>query len=89
MRDNMIRLAGQFDEDALCDDVLGGLFEGFDDVEGRGILIWGEPWLEAAYEVSEGFAKKWGFLLKGCEALAEATSLWREARGEERLTVEV
>ncbi|KAI2463351.1 hypothetical protein F4781DRAFT_426451 [Annulohypoxylon bovei var. microspora] len=41
------------------------------------------------YEVSEGFATKWSFLLRGCHTLIESTNRWREARGEERLIIDV
>ncbi|XXG97292.1 hypothetical protein Hte_003588 [Hypoxylon texense] len=89
MRDNLILNRGKFDEDELCMYVIGGLFEGFDEVETRGLIIWGEPWSETGWEVSEGFAAKWSFLLKGCNALVEATNRYREARGEERLIIDV
>jgi len=88
MRDNLILNDGKFDEDDLCCDLVGGLYEGFNDVESRGIMVWGEPWSADGWEVSEGFAKKWGFLLKGCGDLIEATNRWRQRRGESRLVVE-
>jgi hypothetical protein len=89
MRNNLIRNTGNFDADELCCDLLGGLYEGFNDVENRGIMVWGEPWCSDAWEASEGFARKWGFLLKGCRDLIEATNRWRESRGEERLIVNI
>ncbi|KAI1454758.1 hypothetical protein F4805DRAFT_302916 [Annulohypoxylon moriforme] len=89
MRDNLLLNRGKYDEDDLCVDMVGGLYEGFDEVATRGIIIWGEPWSETGWEVSEGFATKWSFLLKGCHTLVESTNRWREARGEERLIIEV
>ncbi|KAI1780903.1 hypothetical protein F4818DRAFT_436097 [Hypoxylon cercidicola] len=89
MRDNLLSHRGKFDEDDLCVDVMGGLYEGFNEVETRGLIVWGEPWSETDWEVSEGFAAKWSFLLKGCHTLVEATNRWREARGEERLVIDV
>jgi hypothetical protein len=89
MRDNLILNSGKFDVDDLCCDLVGGLYEGFNDVEGRGIMVWGEPWSQDGWEVSEGFVRKWGFLLKGCRELIEATNRWRESRGEERLVVDI
>jgi len=89
MRDNLILNAGTFDEDDLCCDLVGGLYEGFNDVERRGIMVWGEPWSVDGWELSEGFIKKWGFLLKGCVDLIEATNRWRARRGESILVVEV
>lgn len=94
MRDNMIRAvngqgAKSFDVDELCGDVCGGLYEGFDDVENRGILIWGEPWQTGDWEMTEGFFRKWSWLVKGCDDLLEATNRWREHRGEDRLILEI
>ncbi|KAI0884935.1 uncharacterized protein GGS22DRAFT_148313 [Annulohypoxylon maeteangense] len=89
MRDNLLLNRGKYDEDDLCMDIVGGLYEGFDEVATRGIIVWGEPWSETGWEVSEGFATKWSFLLKGCHTLVESTNRWREARGEERLVVDV
>ena len=39
--------------------------------------------------MSEGFVRKWGFLLAGCADVIEFTNRWRDIRGEERLIVEV
>ncbi|OTA76092.1 hypothetical protein M434DRAFT_402572 [Hypoxylon sp. CO27-5] len=89
MRDNLVLSQGKYDDDDLCIDLTGGLYEGFDEVEKTGLIVWGEPWSETGWEVSERFATKWSFLLKGCHALIESTNRWREARGEERLVIEV
>jgi hypothetical protein len=89
MRDNLILNSGKFDDAEFCCDLMGGLYEGFNDVEHRGIMVWGEPWSSDAWEASEGFVRKWGFLLRGCKDLIEATNRWRETRGEERLVVDV
>lgn len=89
MRDNLVLNRGKYDADDLCVDLMGGLYEGFDEVEKTGLIVWGEPWSETGWEVSERFATKWSFLLKGCHTLVESTNRWREARGEERLVIEV
>ncbi|KAB5523848.1 hypothetical protein GE09DRAFT_1257562 [Coniochaeta sp. 2T2.1] len=89
MRDNLIRFRGMYDQDELCLDLCGGLYEGFDEIAIRGILVWGEPWLCDGWEVTEGFVRKWGFMLRGCHELVEATNRYRAARGEERLVIEV
>ncbi|KAI0469210.1 hypothetical protein F4859DRAFT_137584 [Xylaria cf. heliscus] len=89
LRDNIISYESFVDEDEFCADVMGGLYEGFNDIEMNGLLVWGEPWSETGWEVSQGFARKWGFLLKGCDTLIEATNKYREARGEDRLVVEM
>lgn len=89
VRDNVLLNYGTFDEDDLCADFVGGLYEGFHDVENRGMVIWGEPWSEDGWEITEGFAAKWKFLLKGCHELVEVTNRFREERGDERLVIEV
>ncbi|KAI1420880.1 hypothetical protein F5Y12DRAFT_719099 [Xylaria sp. FL1777] len=88
MRDNLLSYESIINGDDLCEDVMGGLFEGFNDIELNGLLVWGEPWSEMGWEVTPGFAKKWGFLLKGCDALIDATNKYRAARGEDELVVE-
>ncbi|KAH8901767.1 hypothetical protein GQ53DRAFT_708103 [Thozetella sp. PMI_491] len=89
IRDNLILLEGQFDFGALARDMYGGLFEGFDDIEPQAVMVWGEPWSPEAWEVSEAFLKKWGFVLRGCADLIDGTNRWREIRGEERLVIEL
>ena len=89
MRDNILINQDNMDVDALCEDFVGGMDEGVSEIESRGLILWGDPWREDGWEISEGFARKWSFLLKGCVGLLEATNKWREERGEERLVVEV
>lgn len=89
MRDNLILADGTYDEEELCGDLVGGLYEGFDDLESKGIMVWGEPWSPTGWEATEGFVRKWGWMLKGCHEAAQATNYWRSQRGEERLVIEV
>ena len=89
LRDNLIRLAGTIDEDELCSDFIGGLFEGDTEIDVRGWIVWKDPWDISGWEITEGFIKKWGFVLKGCAESLEATNRWRKARGEEALVVEL
>ncbi|KAH6675812.1 hypothetical protein B0J14DRAFT_561516 [Halenospora varia] len=89
MRDLILRHQENIDVDTLCDDFLGGMHEGLNEMENRGLILWGEPWSEDGWEVSEGFARKWSFLLEGSETLINSTNKWREKRGEERLVVEI
>lgn len=89
MRDNLIIHYDEFDDDDLCCDMLGGLYEGFNDVERRGLIAWSDPWCPAGWEVTEGFVAKWAFLLRGCGELMEATNRWRARRGEDPLVVEL
>lgn len=84
-RDRLILAAGTFDEDDLWADCIGGLFEGFPDheVERRGIIAWSPPWDVTGWEMSEGFLRKWGWLLEDSPGMLEATNRWRMERGEE------
>jgi hypothetical protein len=90
LRDNLILAEGTYDSDALCLDVLG-LFHGYegDGRECNGAMVWGDPWEVGNWEVSEGFVGRWGWLLKGCGELMQATNYWRGRRGEEALVVDV
>lgn len=87
LRDNIIRHQDNLNIDELCDDFLGGEFEGYSDLDSRGMILWGKPWSEDGWEVSEGFAKKWKFLLEGCSDLIISTNKWRQARGEDKLVI--
>lgn len=44
LRDNLIMAAGTYDEDALCMEVLGGLFYFTDRLENNGLIVWADPW---------------------------------------------
>lgn len=91
-RDNLILLysgSEACDFQDLAQDLGEGLYKGFHDAERRGFLVWGNPWSGHDWEVSDGFVKKWGFLLKGCWDVIKATNRWRELRGENRLVMEV
>ncbi|CAH0022278.1 unnamed protein product [Clonostachys rhizophaga] len=83
MRNNLILFSGAYDMEALATDLHGGLFERFRDADMSGVMIWGELWRSASWEVTDGFARKWGFLLEGCPDIQDATNQWRESRGEE------
>ncbi len=50
------------------------------------LIVWGDPLYAASWEVTEGFARKWGWMLaEGCEDLLRATNSWRRLRDEEPL----
>lgn len=85
LRDNLILRLDRQDLDDFCGDLVGGVYDGFDDVEVRGIMLWGEPWSVDGWEVSVGFLERWGFLLRGCRQMMDATNRWRGLRGEDRL----
>ena len=59
------------------------------EIERRGVIVWSPPWDVRGWEVTEGFWNKWGFLMKGCDDVLEATNYWRGQRGEEPLVFEL
>jgi hypothetical protein len=91
MRDNAIRLAGTFDNDDLCIDLIGGMYEDSSDhdLENNGMLAWTDPWHIRGWELTEGFVKKWGFLLQGCQEMIDVTNGWRAVRNQEPLIIEL
>jgi hypothetical protein len=89
LRDNIIRNQDEINVDALCDDFVGGMYDGLSEIGSRGLILWGEPWSGDGWEISEGFARKWSFLLRGCDDLIKSTNSWRETRDENRLVVEI
>lgn len=84
-RDRLIIATGLYDEDDLWSDCVGGLFEGLpdDEIKRRGVVAWSPPWDIAGWEMTEGFLRKWGWLLGGLEGMLEVTNCWRRQRGEE------
>lgn len=90
-RDRLILAIGKFDEDDLWADCIGGLFEGFpdDEMERRGLIAWSPPWDISGWEMSEGFMRKWGWMVKGIPGPLESTNRWRIHRGDDPLMEEV
>ncbi|CAM1505972.1 Fc.00g116090.m01.CDS01 [Cosmosporella sp. VM-42] len=54
-----------------------------------GLLSWSDPWEISGWELTERFAKKWGYLLQSCPDVITAANKWRMIRGEQPLVVEV
>ncbi|OAG02001.1 uncharacterized protein CC84DRAFT_1098639 [Paraphaeosphaeria sporulosa] len=87
LRDKLIKAEEPFDSCELCFDILGALVE--KNIPWKGILIWGDPWLLSSWELSEGFWKRWGWLMRGCgDDVMLSTNRWRATRGEQALTLE-
>ncbi|KEY74474.1 hypothetical protein S7711_04509 [Stachybotrys chartarum IBT 7711] len=89
-RDNLILWSGTFDKDELSSDIVGGLFEGAaaSDCGERGIVVWSPVWHPMGWELSEGFLRKWGWVIQGCEEeVLTTTNRWRAKRGEAPLTI--
>ena len=90
LRDNFLGIIQQFgedaiDEDKLCQDVIEGRTRDTDS-HAAALIVWGNPWEVASWEVSEEFVQNWGCLLHGCKELLESTNVWRGKRGLPNLT---
>jgi hypothetical protein len=82
-RDNLIRACETVDEYELCGDLA--------DVreycgEKPSLIIWGDPLDPWAWEATVSFLRKWGWLLRGCPQILDATNYWRGVRGEPTLS---
>ncbi|KAF2486801.1 hypothetical protein BDY17DRAFT_321564 [Neohortaea acidophila] len=65
----------------------GALLEQRDGIWQRGgVVVWGPPAQLASWELSEPFARRWAFLLVGCEHMIAGTNAWRAGRGEAPLS---
>ncbi|KAF3763906.1 hypothetical protein M406DRAFT_352548 [Cryphonectria parasitica EP155] len=53
------------------------------------LIVWTNPWEAGGWEVTEGFVRKYGYLLKGCEDILGATNRYRRERGDDPLVWEV
>ena len=82
MRDNILGAGEEFDDVPLCQALIEICGPANDEA---GILVWGDPWDPKSWEVSEGFAKKWGWVIAGCSELFTATNHWRARRGQRNL----
>ncbi|KAL6237943.1 hypothetical protein BDW75DRAFT_228295 [Aspergillus navahoensis] len=82
MRDTLISAAHLFDDEELCHDLMA--FWDTRDTQAT-LLVWGASWEPRNWEVTEGFARKWGWLLRGCPDLLVSTNIWRARRGERPL----
>jgi hypothetical protein len=80
MRENILSLGEAYDDEPLCHDILEDLEDGR-----SGLIVWGDPWEPASWEITEGFARKWFWVLRHCVELFAATNMWRVRRGESKL----
>jgi Domain of unknown function (DUF3425) len=83
MRQNLIRAGDTYDDMALCGDLVGLFSAGTGQT---GMIVWGEPWDIAAWEVTEAFLKHWGWTVRGCQEIFESTNRWRLLRNERPLS---
>ncbi|KAE8133568.1 hypothetical protein BDV38DRAFT_257972 [Aspergillus pseudotamarii] len=82
MRDNLILAEDSYDETRLCLDMKG---DGNVNTGQTGIIVWSDPWDPSGWEVTESFARSWGWVLRGCWDLRRSTNSWRARRNERPL----
>ncbi|KAL1985473.1 hypothetical protein VTN96DRAFT_7916 [Rasamsonia emersonii] len=82
VRDVLLRMEGQYDDMELCGDLLGDCGA---QTSQPGLIIWGEYWDPYGFEVTEEFARKWGWMFPECSEIIQSTNYWRAKRGEEPL----
>jgi hypothetical protein len=82
MRDNLILAGDALDDHEFCHDLIG-----FWDTqrENATLLVWGTPWDPQNWEVTEAFARKWSWILRGCPEILISTNKWRAKRGEKKV----
>lgn len=82
IRDNFLRKVNDLDDEDLCHDLIGFWDTCRTDAT---LLVWGLPWDPLNWEVTEAFARKWGWTLRGCPEILKSTNRWRARRGEKPL----
>jgi hypothetical protein len=90
IRDNILRYGeANIDDWQLCFDMVGNgdysTVEGLNSQDKNGLIVWGEPWDPTGWEVTECFARKWPFLIRGAMTVQNATNHWRQLRGDDPL----
>ncbi|KAJ6783688.1 hypothetical protein PWT90_08046 [Aphanocladium album] len=78
LRDALLIWAPIYDEDELCHDLFTGA--GGHEESQIGMVVWGEAWDPAAYELSEAIMQKWQWLLRDCSDIISFTNSWRRKR---------
>lgn len=53
------------------------------------LIVWTTPWVADGWEVTPGFLRKYGYLLRGAENFLSSTNRWRKTRGDEPLAWEL
>ncbi|KAJ9192506.1 hypothetical protein DTO164E3_8335 [Paecilomyces variotii] len=82
MRDNLILAGESYDETALCLDLKG---HGSSRTGRTGIIVWKDPWDPSGWEITESFARTWGWVIWNCQDIFRSTNHWRAQRNERPL----
>lgn len=87
LRDNMLRALYEDLPDEEGEKLWNDLMESTCDENGHwnGLIIWGEPYNAANWELSDTFLRTWSCLIEGCPELIQSTNHWRSIRGEDCL----
>ncbi|KAL7974053.1 hypothetical protein HDV63DRAFT_401048 [Trichoderma sp. SZMC 28014] len=86
LRDALLKRLNDIDEDEFCHHLF--LQSSDADEDGMiGMVIWGEPFDLASYEISETMLRKWPWIAKECPDIIKTTNYWRKARAEKPLKI--
>ncbi|KAJ3484605.1 hypothetical protein NLG97_g7014 [Lecanicillium saksenae] len=75
-RDVLLNRSAEYSDEELCAAMAGTA------LERPGLIIWGNAWDPAAYEMSEQFLGRYGWLFRNCVDFMTSTNNWRRRRGE-------
>ncbi|KAK6950340.1 hypothetical protein Daesc_008666 [Daldinia eschscholtzii] len=89
MRDNAILSSGTYRREDIDTAVAGSIAGQTHMLDMNGLIAWYDPWQPEGWEMTEGFIKKFPFLVKGCWGMLESTNRWRALRDEEPLVFEL
>lgn len=81
MRDNLLRARDDWDDEALCLDIMG-FWDSSHGSRDCSLLVWGDPLDPGSWEVTEEFLRKWPWVVRGCPEILQSTNNWRRKRGD-------
>ncbi|SPJ88962.1 uncharacterized protein FTOL_12857 [Fusarium torulosum] len=55
--------------------------------DGKGLILWGDPYLKENWEATARFLTKWSWAVEGCRDLVDISNKWRTTRGEYSLQI--
>ncbi|KAK4060618.1 hypothetical protein Trihar35433_10026 [Trichoderma harzianum] len=86
LRDALLRRLHNLDEDEFCHHMF--LQSGESDKDGMiGMVVWGEAWDPASYEISATMIRKWPWIVNECPDIIRTTNYWRAKRQEDPLKI--
>ncbi|PNP58084.1 hypothetical protein THARTR1_02242 [Trichoderma harzianum] len=86
LRNALLRRLHNLDEDEFCHYLF--LQSGESDKDGMiGMVVWGEAWDPASYEISATMIRKWPWIVNECPDIIRTTNYWRAKRQEGPLKI--